>query len=140
MQNGRIKELAGVDARLEAKGLRLVEEWHKLKVAINLGRHQRELENAKAEASLAASREAYSRALEDACEADHHREAAEKRVWELHAWGVFLEQQVEARKSVVASLRGTPAEEDEVRKREEALALKAVERSLGLEQLETRER
>ena len=54
------EELAGVDARLEAKGLRLAEEWHRLKVAINLGRHQRELENTKAEASLATSREASS--------------------------------------------------------------------------------
>ena len=50
-----VGELANVDARLEAEGLRLMEEWHKLKVAINLGRHQCELDNAKAEASLAAS-------------------------------------------------------------------------------------
>ena len=41
--------------------------------------------------------------------------------------------------AALASLRGTPAEEEEVRKREEALALEAVERSLELEQLETRE-
>ena len=36
-------------------------------------------------------------------------------------------------------MRGTPAEEEEVRKRDEALALEAVERNLELEQLETRE-
>ena len=46
------EELAGVDSRLEAEGLRLVEEWRKLRVAINLGRYHRDLENAKAEASL----------------------------------------------------------------------------------------
>ena len=44
-----------MDACLEAEGLRLVEEQRKLKVAFNLARHQRELDNAKAEASLAAS-------------------------------------------------------------------------------------
>ena len=32
-------ELTDVDARLEAEGLRLMEEWHKLKVATNLGCH-----------------------------------------------------------------------------------------------------
>ena len=76
-------ELVDVDARLEAEGLRLAEEWHKLKVAINLGRRQRDLENAKAEAKV--SREACSRALEEAREADRRREAAEKRPWELQA-------------------------------------------------------
>ena len=134
------EELEGVDACLEAEGLRLAEEWHTMKVAINLGRHQRELENMKAEASLAASRETCSRALEEAREADRRREAAEKRTWELHAWSASLEQQVEARQAALVALRGTPAEEDEVRKREEALALEAVECSLELEQLETRER
>ena len=69
----------------------MAEEWHKLKVAINLGRHQRELDNVKAEASLAASREACSRALEEAREADYHREAAEKRAWELQAWSTVLD-------------------------------------------------
>nr|XP_045086361.1 caldesmon-like [Aegilops tauschii subsp. strangulata] len=73
------EELVGVDARLMAESLRLAEERHKLKVAINLGRHQRELDNAKAEASLATSREACSRALEEAREADRRRKAAEKR-------------------------------------------------------------
>ena len=42
------EELVEVDAHLVAEGLRLAEEQHKLKVAINLGRHQRELDNAKA--------------------------------------------------------------------------------------------
>ena len=54
------EELVDVDVCLVAEGLRLVEERHKLKVAINLGRHQRELDNAKAEVSLTASREACS--------------------------------------------------------------------------------
>ena len=80
------EELEGVDARLEAEGIRLAEERHKLKVAINLGRRQRELENAKAEASLVASREACSRAQEEAQEADRRCEAAEKRAWDLQAW------------------------------------------------------
>ena len=127
------EELVDVDARLLAEGLRLAEERRKLKVAINLGRHQRELDNMKAEASLAASREACSRALEEAREADRRREAAEKRVWDLQAWSTSLEQQVEARRAALASLRGTPAEEEEIPKREEAQALEAVERSLELE-------
>ena len=78
--------------------------------------------------------------MEEAHEADHRREAAEERTWELQAWSASLEQQVEARRAALASLRGAPAEEEEVRKREDALALEAVERSLELEQLETRER
>ena len=51
-------ELADVDARLKAEGLRLAEERRKMKVAINLGRYQRDLENAKAEASLSDARAA----------------------------------------------------------------------------------
>ena len=70
------EELMDVDARLVAEGLHLAEERHKLKVAINLGRHQRELDNAKAEAFLVASREACSRAQEEARESDRRREAA----------------------------------------------------------------
>ena len=54
------EELAGVDSRLDAKGLRLVEEWRKMRVAINLGRYLRDLDNAKVEASLKVSREACS--------------------------------------------------------------------------------
>ena len=129
------EELASVDSRLEAEGLRLAEERCKLKVAINLGRHLRDLENAKAEASLKVSHEACSRALDEAREADRRCEAAVKRAWELQAWSASLEQQVEARRAAPASLRGTPAEEEEVRKREEALALEAVERRLELERL-----
>ena len=133
-------EIADVDARLKAEGLQLAEERRKLKVAINLSRYQHDLENTKAEASLKVSHEARSRALEEAREADCRREAAEKRAWELQAWSASLEQQVEARKAALASLRGTPAEEEEVRKHEEPLALEAVECSLELERLETRER
>ena len=72
-------ELADVDACLEAEGMWLIEERRKLKVAINLARHQRELDNAKAETSLAASRKACSRAIEEAREVDHRREIVEKR-------------------------------------------------------------
>ena len=50
-----------------------------------------------------------------------------------------LERQVEARRAALASLRGTPADEEELRKHEEALALEAVDRSLELERLERRE-
>lgn len=71
--------LALEDACLEAEGLRRVEEWHKLKAVVSLACHQRDLENAKAEASLATSREACSRALEEAQDADKRREAAEER-------------------------------------------------------------
>ena len=106
------EELAGVDSRLEAEGLRLAEEWRKLRVAINLGRYQRDLDNAKAEASLKVSREACSRALEEAHDADRCREAVEKCAWELQAWSASLEQQVEARKAALASLRGAPTEEE----------------------------
>ena len=109
------EELAGVDSRLEAEGLRLVEERRKLRVAINLGRYHRDLENAKAEASLKIANEARSRALEEAHEADRRREAAEERAWELQAWSASLEQQVEACEAALASMRGTPAEEEEVR-------------------------
>ena len=86
------EELADVNACLKAEGLRLVEERRKLKVAINLGRYQRDLENTKTEASLKVSRDAWSRALEEAREADRRREAAEKHVWELQAWSASLEQ------------------------------------------------
>nr|XP_020169716.1 tol-Pal system protein TolA-like [Aegilops tauschii subsp. strangulata] len=77
---------------------------------------------------------------EEAREADRRREATEKGAWELQAWSASLEQQVEARRATLASLRGTPAKEEEIRKREEALVLEAVERSLELERLEMRER
>ena len=46
------EELAGVDSRLEAEGLRLAEERRKLRLAINLGRYQCDLDNANAEASV----------------------------------------------------------------------------------------
>ena len=90
-------------------------------MAINLRRHQRELDNTKAEASLATSREACSRALEEAREADRRSEAAEKRAWELQAWSTVLDQQVEACRAALASLKGSPAEEEEIQKREEVL-------------------
>lgn len=133
-------ELADVDACLEAEGLQLVEERCKLKVAVNLVRHQRELDNAKAEASLAVSRKACSRAIEEAREADQQQEVTEKRAWELQAWSASLEQQVELRQAALASLKGTPVEEEELRRREEVLTLEAAERNLDLERLETRER
>ena len=47
---------------------------------------------------------------------------------------------MEPRKAALASMKGTLAEEEEILKREEALALEAVERNLDLERLETRER
>ena len=62
---------------------------------------KKDVDNAKAEASLKVSREACSRALEEAREADRRREAAEKRAWELQAWSASLEQQVEACKAAL---------------------------------------
>ena len=78
-------ELAGEDAHLEAEGLRLTKERRKLKVAVALACHQRDLDNVKAEASLAASREACSQAVEEAREADRRCKAAEEHAWELQA-------------------------------------------------------
>ena len=51
-----------------------------------------------------------------------------------------LEQQVEARRVALVSMKGTPSDEEESSRREEALLLEATERSLELERLETRER
>ena len=83
------EELASVDSRLEAEGLWLVEERCKLRVAINLGHYHCDLEKAEAEASLKIANEARSRALEEAREADHRREAAEERAWGLQAWSAL---------------------------------------------------
>ena len=118
----------------------MADEWHQLKVAINLGHLQHERASAKTEASLATSREASARALEEAREADCRREVAEERERELQALNAALEQQVEARRAVLASMRGAPSKEKEILKREEALMLEPSKRSLELERLETRER
>ena len=59
-------ELADKDTRLEAEGLCLAEERRKLKVAVALARHQCDLNNEKAEVSLEASREAFSRDILEA--------------------------------------------------------------------------
>ena len=47
---------------------------------------------------------------------------------------------MEARKAALESMKGTPTEEEEILRCEEALPLEAMERSLELERLETRER
>ena len=77
------EEVVDVDARLETEGLRLADEWDQLKVAIDLGRLQRDRAIVQAKASLATSREASALALEEAREADRRREAVEKREGEL---------------------------------------------------------
>lgn len=133
-------ELVDVNARLEAEGLRLVEEWHQLKVAINLGRLQHEHANARAEASLATSRKASARAFEEARGADHCRSIAKERGRELQALNASLEQQVEVRRAALAPMKGVSSNEEEISRHEEALLLEATERSLELEWLETRER
>ena len=46
--------------QVEVEGLRLAEERRKLKVAISLARYRRDLNDAKAEASLVAIQEACS--------------------------------------------------------------------------------
>ena len=66
-------------------------------MAVGLARLQHDLDNAKAEASLVASREACSQATEEAQKADRRRKAAEERAWELQDWCNSLEQQVELR-------------------------------------------
>ena len=133
-------ELADEDARLEAKGLRLAEERRKLKVVVALAHHHHDLDNAKAEASLAVSQEACSQAVEEAREADRCRREAEERVWELQAWSNSLEQQVELRQVALESMGAASVDRVELLKREEALTLEAAERNLDLERLETRER
>ena len=72
-------ELANVDTRLEAESCRLEGEWQRLKVAINLGKLQRDEAEARTGASLAASREACACAMEEAEAANRRREAAEER-------------------------------------------------------------
>nr|XP_020201005.1 tol-Pal system protein TolA-like [Aegilops tauschii subsp. strangulata] len=134
------EELVDIDARLETEGLWLLDEWHQLKVAINLGCLQRERASAKAEASLATSREANARALEEAREADYRHDVAEKRKQRLLALNATLEQQVEVRRATLASMKRAPSKDDEILRRVEALMLEATERSLELERLETRER
>ena len=62
-------ELTTTDTRLEAERQCLTREWHRLEVAINLGRLQCERAHADAEGSLAAVREARDHAL------------AESQVW-----------------------------------------------------------
>ena len=133
-------ELADEDARLEAKGLRLAEERCKLKVAIALARHQRDLDNAKTEASLVALREACSLAIEEAREADRRCKDVEERARELQAWSNSLEQQVELRQAALESMGVASVDRAELLKREEALTLEAAEPNLDLERLETRER
>lgn len=64
------EELADEDARLEAEGLRLAAERRELEGAIALARHQRDLDDEEAKASLVPSWEARSWAAEEAREAD----------------------------------------------------------------------
>ena len=46
---------------------------------------------------------------------------------------------MEQRQAALASLKGIPAEEEELQRHEEALTLEVAERNLDLERLETRE-
>lgn len=59
-------ELVNIDTRLEAEGLWLACEWRQLRVSINLVHLQHERTRTEMEESLAASREARDRALEEA--------------------------------------------------------------------------
>ena len=47
---------------------------------------------------------------------------------------------MELRQAALASLKGLPIKEEELRRREEALTLEVAKRNLDLERLETRER
>ena len=126
-------ELADEDARLEAEVMRLAEERRKLKVVVALARHQRALDSEKAEASLAASREACSRAAEEAQEANQRLKAAEEQAWELRALSSSLEQQVELHEAALASMEGCSVDRAELQKCEEALRLEATEHTPELE-------
>ena len=134
------EELADEDARLEAEGLRLAAERRELEGAIALARRQRDLDEAEAKASLVASREARSRAAEEAREADRRRTAAEEQARELPSWCHLLEEQVELREAALASMKVASGDSAELQKREEALTLEAAERTREYERLETRER
>ena len=134
------EDLADEDARLEAEGLRLVAERRELEAAVTLTRCQRDLDNEEAKASLAASRVARSRAVEEAREADQRQEATEERARELLARCRSLEEQVELREAALASMKVASSDPMELQKREEALTLEAAERAREYERLETRER
>ena len=134
------EELADEDARLEAEGLRLVAERRELEAAVALARYQCDLDDEEAKASLAASREVRSRAVEEAREADRRREATEERARELLARCRSLEEQVELHEAALASMKVASGDPAELQKREEALTLEASERAREYERLETRER
>lgn len=88
-------DLADVDTHLEVEGLRLVHEWHQLKVTINLGQLQHDSANAKAALLLhLLARPAL--AQEEARAADHCREEAEEWDRELRASNAALEREIEA--------------------------------------------
>ena len=126
---------------LRERAFRLVDEWHQLKVAINLGHLQHERASADADVSLAASREACARALEEARAADYRREAAEERERELQVSNATLEWQVQARRAALGALvGGAPTNEMGLGAREDARALEALEHSLEHERLEVMER
>ena len=99
------EELADEDACLEAEGLRQAAERRELEDAIALARHQRDLDNAEAKASLVASREARSWAAKEAREAVRWGTAAEERARELLAWCHSLEEQAELREAALASMK-----------------------------------
>ena len=131
-------ELTNVDVRLEAEGRRLAHEWQQLKVAINLGRLQRDEADVCAAASLVTSREACARAMEEVEAANRRREVVEER--ELLSSNAALEREVEERRALLASSPGEAAfAEAELLRRHEDLTLETVEHSLALERLEVRE-
>src|SRR3954468_1226825 len=98
---------------MEAEGLRLAAGRREMEAAIALARHQRDLDDEEAKASLEASRVARSQAAEEAREADRRREVVEERAWELLARCHLLEEQVDLREAALASMKvasGDPAE------------------------------
>ena len=134
-------ELANVDTRLEAENRCLEGEWQRLKVAINLGKLQRDEAEVRVEASLAASREACARAMEEAEAANRRPEAAEERERDLLSSSVALLREIEERRALLASTPGEVAlAEAELLRHHEDLTLEAVDHSLALERLEVRER
>ena len=134
-------ELANVDTRLEAENRRLEGEWQRLKVAINLGKLQHDEAEARAASSLAASREAGARTMEETEAANRRRKAAEERERDLLSSNASLLRKIEERRALRAfSLGEVALVEAELLRHHEDLTLEAVEHSFALERLEVRER
>lgn len=110
-------------------------------MAINLGKLQHDEAEARAASSLAASREAGARTMEETEAANRRRKAAEERERDLLSSNAALQREVKGRRALLASSPGEVAlAEAELLRRHDDLMLEVVEHSLALERLEVRER